>query len=387
MGRPRNTNRTLTDRLAASLKPDPKKHVIVHDDEVPGLALRVTAGSGTKAWTLDDRLIGRPDIMTLAEARRFALRAIPTPKLRFLSVCSGIEAASCAFDRLGWQCVGLSELRRAPAWGFLEQRFPGVPLFADFRIIEANQVGPVDVLIGGPPCTDYSRAGKGKGVHGETGNYIFDFIELARRVAAPWFVFENASALTDADHSGTWREFLRRADAGGYSVAWRVLDTAQVGLPVERKRTWAVGYLGAADVPGRVVFERRPTRWPFPMDRVFKHGTRTSWPEGFAYSFDPTRGEKKRPQEERVRSFVSGHGNRYAVFYHTDDLIDDPQLRFMSAVEMERALGFPDGWSACSVRGKPASDWERGRLIGNAFSPAIAHWIGEGIADAVKRGA
>ncbi|MGL4198160.1 MAG: DNA (cytosine-5-)-methyltransferase [Allorhizobium sp.] len=85
---------------------------------------------------------------------------------RFLSVCSGIEAASVAWKPLGWECAGVSEIDKFPR-AVLQHRLGAVPveddhrwqpgqnftpLFGDFTQIEAHHVGPVDLLVGGTPC-------------------------------------------------------------------------------------------------------------------------------------------------------------------------------------------------------------------------------------------
>ena len=87
--------------------------------------------------------------------------------MRYLSVCSGIEAASVAWHPLGWTCAGLSEIEPFPrsvlknwfgaqAVDFDKHRFDPqsniLPLFGDFTQIEAHHVGPVDLLVGGTPC-------------------------------------------------------------------------------------------------------------------------------------------------------------------------------------------------------------------------------------------
>lgn len=85
---------------------------------------------------------------------------------RYLSVCSGIEAASVAWKPLGWECAGASEIDKFPR-AVLQHRLGAVPvdddhrwqpgqnftpLFGDFTKIEAHHVGPVDLLVGGTPC-------------------------------------------------------------------------------------------------------------------------------------------------------------------------------------------------------------------------------------------
>ena len=78
--------------------------------------------------------------------------------MRYLSVCSGIEAASVAWEPLGWKCAAMSEIEKFPR-AVLSHRYPDVPLHGDFTTIKENEYGPIDLLIGGTPCQSFSVAG------------------------------------------------------------------------------------------------------------------------------------------------------------------------------------------------------------------------------------
>ena len=71
--------------------------------------------------------------------------------LRFFSVCSGIEAASVAFNPLGWGAVGFAEIDPA-ASALLAYQYPHVRNYGDFTKVDARQLGRVDILCGGTPC-------------------------------------------------------------------------------------------------------------------------------------------------------------------------------------------------------------------------------------------
>src|SRR3546814_1618863 len=111
-----------------------------------------------------------------------------SPVMRYLSVCSGIEAATVAWHPLGWTPVGFSEIEPFPR-AVLEQRHGGVavdwdhrwsagqnypPIFGDFTQIEAHHVGPVDLLVGGTPCQSFSVAGKRLGLDDPRGNLAIE---------------------------------------------------------------------------------------------------------------------------------------------------------------------------------------------------------------------
>lgn len=221
--------------------------------------------------------------------------------MRYLSVCSGIEAASVAWQSLGWKCVGLSEIEPFPR-SVLEQRLGAqpvswdhqfspqsnlLPLFGDFTKIEAHHVGPVDLLIGGTPCQSFSIAGKRLGLDDPRGNLAIEFLALARRVRARWILWENVPGVLSSwsgeapeppddagegweceyDETGDFHAFLDLFRECGYRGCYRVLDAQYVrvagherAVPQRRRRVFVVGHLGddARAIP--VLFDRESLR-------------------------------------------------------------------------------------------------------------------------------
>lgn len=95
--------------------------------------------------------------------------------MKYLSVCSGIEAASCAWHQLGWKSVAFSEIEPFPC-RVLQHRFPDVPNIGDMTKIDGGDYrGAVDLLVGGTPCQDFSVAGKRAGLDGERSGLARDF--------------------------------------------------------------------------------------------------------------------------------------------------------------------------------------------------------------------
>ena len=100
--------------------------------------------------------------------------------MRYLSVCSGIEAATSAWHPLGWQPVGFAEIEPFPSkvlahhYGSnLPGEAPsrnGVPNFGDFTAIDTAALGSVDLLVGGTPCQAFSVAGKRLSLADARGN-------------------------------------------------------------------------------------------------------------------------------------------------------------------------------------------------------------------------
>ena len=122
--------------------------------------------------------------------------------MRYVSLCSGIEAASVAWQPLGWEAVAFAEIEKFPK-AVLKHHYPTVPDLGDVSKItqqQIEQLGHVDVVIFGFPCTDLSVAGQRKGLkHADGTNtrsgLFFDCLKVARWTKARWIVAENVPGL------------------------------------------------------------------------------------------------------------------------------------------------------------------------------------------------
>lgn len=102
--------------------------------------------------------------------------------LRFLSVCSGIEAASVAWRSLNWQAAAFSEIEKFPS-AVLKHHYPDVPNLGDFTKIDPRRLGRVDILCGGTPCQAFSVAGLRQSLADARGNLSLEFVRLAHELA------------------------------------------------------------------------------------------------------------------------------------------------------------------------------------------------------------
>jgi len=200
-------------------------------------------------------------------------------EFRYLSVCSGIEAASIAWHPLGWKPAAFSEIEKFPR-AVLAHHYPEVPCHGDFTTIEGNEYGPIDLVCGGTPCQDYSIAGLRAGLDGQRGNLTLGFSDLAYRTGAAWLVWENVPGVFSSNAgrdfgailatfsgrhglvfeppAGGWRNsgVVEQAGPDAFGLAWRVLDAQYFGVPQRRRRIFLVGYLGDWRRAAAVLFER-----------------------------------------------------------------------------------------------------------------------------------
>jgi len=174
--------------------------------------------------------------------------------MNYLSVCSGIEAASVAWKELGWEAVGFSEIEPFPC-AVLEHRFPNVKNYGDMTGYEKWEIGTIDLLVGGTPCQSFSVAGLRQGLADPRGNLMLTFGAMASHFQARWIVWENVPGVLSSNGGRDFGSFLGMLAELGYGFAYRVLDAQFFGVPQRRRRVFVVGHLGDWIGPAKVLFD------------------------------------------------------------------------------------------------------------------------------------
>ncbi|WP_454280555.1 DNA cytosine methyltransferase [Sphingomonas sp. Marseille-Q8236] len=175
--------------------------------------------------------------------------------MRYLDVCAGISASTVAWLPLGWQAAAYSEIEAAPR-AILAHHYPDTPLHGDFTTIQGDEYGPIDLLVGGTPCQDFSVAGLRAGLDGDRGNLSLEFLRLADRTRPRWVVWENVPGVLSIDGGRAFGAILGALGELGYGVAYRVLDAQHFGVPQRRRRVFVVGHLGDWRRAAAVLSER-----------------------------------------------------------------------------------------------------------------------------------
>lgn len=280
----------------------------------------------------------------------------------FLSVFAGIGGFDLAFTRAGWQCAGQIEIDPY-ARRVLEDRFPEVPRHADATTYPAGPAHRVDAVVGGPPCQDFSVAGRRAGLDGERGTLFGELLRIARRCAARWIVAENVPGILSSGSGRDWAAILAHytgfepsvpADgwrSGGACVGphgratWRVLDARYFGVPQSRRRVFLVVDLGAGGgSPAAVLFE----------------------PESLGQPYPAVGGAARRVAASLAASRGGASGKeRGATLIAAGD-----EFRALTVTERERLQGFPDGWTDVGL-----SRTRRCQLLGNAVAVPVVEWI------------
>lgn len=183
--------------------------------------------------------------------------------MRYVSVLSGVEAATLAFAPLGWEAVCFCEVDDFPS-AVLRHRYPRVPNLGDITKVRWKEVlrewGPVDLVVGGSPCQSFSIAGDRTGLDGASG-LMWEYVRAVRELMPRWLLWENVPGALSSSNGEDFRCLLESLDALGYGLAWRVLDAQFFGVAQRRERVFLVGSLGNVEGPCEVLFEPESLQW------------------------------------------------------------------------------------------------------------------------------
>ncbi|WZX60339.1 Dam family site-specific DNA-(adenine-N6)-methyltransferase [Salmonella enterica subsp. diarizonae serovar 58:r:z53] len=211
--------------------------------------------------------------------------------MRYGSVCSGIEAASIAWESLGWQPAWFAEIEAFPS-AVLANHWPNVTNLGDMTgiasAVRAGDVEAPDVLVGGTPCQAFSIAGLRNGLADKRGQLTLSYVELANAIddkrrergeKEAIIVWENVpGVLSSKDNAfgcflaGIAGESSELQPAGGKwthagcvsgpqrVIAWRVLDAQFFGVAQRRKRVFVVASARKGFDPAEVLFEFESVR-------------------------------------------------------------------------------------------------------------------------------
>jgi len=174
--------------------------------------------------------------------------------MRYLSVCSGIEAATSAWHGLGWEPVAFSEIEPFPS-AVLKHHYPNVPNLGDMTKYKEWDIGTIDILVGGTPCQSFSVAGLRKGLEDPRGNLALVYCGILDKFRPKWFVWENVPGVLSSNGGRDFGSFLGAVAELGYGFSYRVLDAQYFGVPQRRRRVFVVGCLGGWEHSAEVLFE------------------------------------------------------------------------------------------------------------------------------------
>lgn len=184
------------------------------------------------------------------------LRVGELPAISLFSGCGGLDLG---VERAGYEvCVSVEA--EADACSTLRANFPGTAVLeGDIRSLPTSEilsaagvgVGEAELLVGGPPCTPFSKSGywleyKRKGLD-PNASLLDHYLRVLSEARPRKFLLENVFALAYRNHNAVWlRRLMDTFEDLGYSVERDVLLAADYGVPQRRQRLFIAGSLDGA---------------------------------------------------------------------------------------------------------------------------------------------
>lgn len=175
----------------------------------------------------------------------------------------GIHAASKKTG-IKTECVFASEfdpeskahdINKQPARIIYNKNFGEYP-HGDITKIDAADVPDCDIIVGGPPCQDFSIAGKRAGLCGTKGSMFNEFIRIVQEKQPRNLLIENVKGILSSNRGWDFARILIELENAGYWNEWDVLNT-KAYLPQNRERVFIIGHLAGSERSGSKIFPIR----------------------------------------------------------------------------------------------------------------------------------
>ncbi|QIW10568.1 DNA cytosine methyltransferase [Francisella sp. LA112445] len=306
------------------------------------------------------------------------------------SVCSGIEAASFAWEGLDFSFDWFSEIEDFPSL-VLKNKYPNINNVGDMKYIRemllSREINSPDIICGGTPCQAFSLAGYRKGISDNRGDLTLEFANIinindeirAKSGLQETVVFwENVEGvLTSKDNSfGLFLSILsgneellsvsKWANSGVIrgvkrNIAWRVLDAKYFGLPQQRKRVYLLA--GGKDFyPENILFEEKEqvniSSFYIKPQNFIKNNNDIAMYRGYTDCLYSAYGTK-------------WNGNA-AAYNGSLFVTQNGRVRRLTPLECERLMGFSDNYTNINK----SSDTSRYKAIGNSWAVPVVKKIG-----------
>lgn len=305
--------------------------------------------------------------------------------MRYVSTFSGIEAASVAWEPLGWQPIAFSENDPFPS-AVLKYRYPSIPNLGDITRIDWNEIARIhdtDLLVGGSPCQSFSIAGSRTGLSGSSG-LMWEYVRAVKELRPRWILWENVPGALSSTHGEDFRCLLQALDYIGYALAWRVLDAEFFGLAQRRRRLFLVGSLDPDHDPADALFSHvdlGDSMKPYlPNNDGISKATGHSTDTGVRVLDFSQNASRFRYAKTGVCQTLTSHagtgGNNVPMILSGRPSV----IRKLTPIECERLQGFPDGWTDVPYHNRThAIDSARYKALGNSMAVPVMTWIGRAI--------
>lgn len=231
-----------------------------------------------------------------------------------------------------------------------------------------------DMIIGGPPCQDFSSAGK-RDEAGGRADLTYHFANIVSSFKPQWFVMENVERIKK---SHILKEVTDQFIDAGYGLSSVVLNAAHCGAPQARKRFFLIGCLGAKHNQLNSIYSRNMSSTPmtirdflgnkFGLEHYYRHPRNYSRRGVFSV-------DEPSPTVRGVNRPVPAGYQK-----HSGDAVDVRlvDVRPLTTIERSYLQTFPFDFKFTGNK----TNLEQ--MIGNAVPVNLAEFVAQGILEFVK---
>jgi DNA (cytosine-5)-methyltransferase 1 len=299
-------------------------------------------------------------------------------KLKTVDLFSGCGGSSLGYQNAGFDIVGAFENWNVAADCY-KANFSH-PVYCEDLSNVARAVALIkelspDIIIGSPPCQDFSTAGKRKA--GNRAALTVAFAEIVTQVEPRFFVMENVPGVTKSDEYKTARKLFKQA---GYGLTETVLNASYYSVPQRRERFFCIGILGDADgVLSNIKAEAKDKK-------------KTTVRDYFGNSLGIEHYYQKPPYAAGLRRSIFSidepsptvrtvNGNITSNFkpHEGDSCKLNSSIRKLTYLERAQIQTFPISFNWDASIGKKGGNGAIEKMIGNAVPPKLAEYVGKQI--------
>src|SRR5574344_1561151 len=201
-----------------------------------------------KAKKYETEILSRNVNLSLLPQKNYFNQSIEIPysnkdeKFSFIDLFAGIGGFRMALQNCGGECVFSSEWDESAKQTYFAN-YGEVP-FGDITKINVEDIPDFDVLAGGFPCQPFSSIGKREGFKHKTQGTLFFYIaEIIKAKQPKAFILENVAGLLTHNDGNTYQTIMDVLEKElEYKVTTKILNSADFGVPQERKRLYFVGF-------------------------------------------------------------------------------------------------------------------------------------------------
>ena len=268
------------------------------------------------------------------------------------------------------------------ACNIFKENFGIMPDNRDIREVKSEEIPEFDILTGGFPCQSFSiiaQNPKRLGVKDERGKLFFEMCRILRERQPKCFIAENVKGILTANKKSAFPLIMKEFEESGYDVQYRILNSANYGVPQKRERVIIVGFRKDLNIDFSFPDVEIEDENNFaPLKKVIEKKV----DEKYFFSERAVAGMmKKRESMNKGRAqdinkpcnTVGAHLAKVSLNSTDPVLMEGKRYRRFTPREVARIQSFPDDFE---LVGSEAAQY---RALGNAIPPVMFWYVAKAV--------